>query len=79
MFIIKNSFSISIVEKTKQYGILKSLGATDSQVKRNIIFEGFTLGIIASVLGIALGLLASFILILIVNNLLSASLNGFCI
>lgn len=77
VFIIKNSFSISIVEKTKQYGILKSLGATDSQVKRNIIFEGFTLGIIASVLGIALGLLASFILIFIVNNLLSASLNGF--
>lgn len=76
VFIIRNSFSISIVEKTKQYGILKSLGATDSQVKKNIIFEGFSLGIIATVLGIVLGLFASFILIIIVNNLLSAGLNG---
>lgn len=67
--IIKNSFSILIVEKTKQYGILKSLGATDKQVKKNILFEGFVLGGIGFGFGIILGVIASFILSRIVDVL----------
>ncbi|AVM42054.1 ABC transporter permease [Fastidiosipila sanguinis] len=67
--IIKNSFSILIVEKTKQYGILKSLGATDKQVKKNILFEGFVLGGIGFGLGVLLGIIASFILSKVVDVL----------
>ncbi|MFL8969694.1 ABC transporter permease [Helcococcus kunzii] len=68
--VIKNSFSISIVEKTKQYGILKSLGASNSQIKRDIYFEGFVLGSIGIILGIALGIIVNKILIVVMNTYL---------
>ena len=70
VFCIKNSFDISITEKIKQYGMLRSIGATKRQIKQNVFYEGFTLGIIAIPLGIILGLLASYILIIVSNLLL---------
>ena len=50
---IKNSFDISITEKTKQYGMLRSIGATKKQIKNNVLFEAMILGIIGIPLGIA--------------------------
>ena len=38
IFCIKNSFDISITEKIKQYGMLRSIGATKKQIKRNVYF-----------------------------------------
>ena len=38
IFCIKNSFDISITEKIKQYGMLRSIGATKRQIKRNVFF-----------------------------------------
>lgn len=38
---IKNSFNISITEKTKEYGILKSVGATTSQIKKSVYMKHF--------------------------------------
>ena len=70
VFCIKNSFDISITEKIKQYGMLRSIGATKKQVKRNVFYEAFTLGAIGIPLGIFLGLLATIILILISNYFL---------
>lgn len=70
VFCIKNSFDISITEKIKQYGMLRSIGATKKQIKRNVYYEGFLLGIIGIPLGILLGLVASFLLIIISNFLL---------
>lgn len=67
--VIRNSFSISIVEKTKQYGILKSLGATDKQIKKDIYFEAFSLGAIGIALGLLLGFVATKILIFAINSI----------
>ena len=39
VFCIKNSFDISITEKIKQYGMLKSIGATKKQNRKNVFFE----------------------------------------
>ena len=39
VFCIKNSFDISITEKNKQYGMLRSIGATKKQVRKNVLFE----------------------------------------
>ena len=74
IFCIKNSFDISITEKTKQYGMLRSIGATKKQIKRNVFYEATILGIIGIPLGIILGLIASFILIIISNYFLRDSL-----
>ena len=69
VFCIKNSFDISITEKTKQYGMLKSIGATKKQIKKNVLFEAAILGGIGIPLGILSGLLASFILVHLTNIL----------
>ena len=74
VFCIKNSFDISITEKIKQYGMLKSIGATKKQIKRNVFYEATILGIIGIPLGILSGLLASYILIIISNYFLKDSI-----
>lgn len=67
VYCIKNSFNISITEKTKEYGILKSVGATTSQIKKSVYYEAFLLGCVGIPIGILSGVLASFILIHVVN------------
>lgn len=76
VFCIKNSFDISITEKTKQYGMFRSIGATSKQIKKNVLYEAFILGIIGIPLGILCGLLASWILIKVCNYYLYSALNG---
>ena len=71
IFCIKNSFDISITEKIKQYGMLRSVGATKKQIKRNVFYEATILGIIGIPLGILLGFIASLILIVISNYYLA--------
>lgn len=75
VFCIKNSFNISITEKTKQYGMLASVGATKKQIKKNVLYEAFILGLIGIPLGILGGLLASYILIILCNYMLAEVLN----
>lgn len=71
VFCIKNSFDISITEKIRQYGMLSSIGATKKQIKKNVYYEAFILGIIGIPLGILSGIFASYILIIISNYFLS--------
>lgn len=75
VFVIKNSFDISIVEKTKQYGMLSSIGATSKQIKKNVLYESFILGVIGIPLGILCGILADFILVEIINLLMKDMFN----
>ncbi len=74
VFCIKNSFDISITEKIKQYGILKSIGATKKQIKKNVFYEATILGLIGIPLGIASGLIAAYILIIVSNYFLRDSI-----
>lgn len=76
VFVIRNSFAISITEKTSMYGMLASVGATKRQIRRNVLFEGFILGLIGIPLGILLGLGVNAILITILNSVLGDMLNG---
>lgn len=71
VFVIRNSFSISVSEKNRQYGMLASVGATSKQIKKNVLFEGLSIGLIAIPLGILLGIVAIMILLQVVNYLLS--------
>ena len=79
VFVIRNSFSISVSEKTKQYGMLSSIGATKKQIKKSVLYEGFYIGIIGIPLGILCGMLAVVILLQVVNALLGDSLNEKCV
>ena len=76
VFVIRNSFAISITEKMKQYGMLASIGATKKQIKKNVLFEGFILGLIGIPIGILCGMLATYILLKITTLLLGTELLG---
>lgn len=58
---IYNSFALSVGEQIKYLGMLSSVGATRKQKKKTLYFEGAILGGIGIILGIVLGLLATFI------------------
>lgn len=76
VFVIRNSFAISITEKTRLYGMLSSVGATSRQIRHNVLFEGFVLALIGIPLGILLGVGVVAILIQLLNMLLVDMLNG---
>ena len=76
IFCIKNSFDISITEKIKQYGMLRSIGATKRQIKRNVFYEATILGLIGIPLGLLLGFITSYILVIISNYYLNDSFAG---
>lgn len=52
---------ITVVQKSKQIGILKAMGIKDSQSSLIFLFEGFLLGLMGAILGVVLGLGLSFI------------------
>lgn len=69
-FIIRNSFSISITERVRQFGMLSSVGARPRQIRRMVYQEALLIGLAALPFGLLLGALLTWGVVLIVNNLL---------
>lgn len=73
IFVIKNSFDISITERLKQYGMLASVGATSRQIRQNVLFEGAILGAVSIPFGILLGIGAIWCTIQVVMAILKGT------
>jgi putative ABC transport system permease protein len=58
-FLIYNAFSMTVVERTREFGMLRTIGMTRRQVISLVLGEAVLLGLISSALGIGLGLLLS--------------------
>ena len=56
-FVIANSLSITIAQRTREFATLRTIGASNRQVLSSIIVEALVVGIAASVVGLFLGLL----------------------
>ncbi len=56
-FIIFNTFSITVAQRVREFGLLRTLGASRGQVMRSVVAEGLLLGVIGSLVGLAAGLL----------------------
>ncbi len=56
-FIIFNTFSITVAQRTREFGLLRTLGASRPQVMRTVILESVLLGVVGALLGLAGGLL----------------------
>lgn len=54
--LIYSAFSISLGERTKQMGLLKSIGATKKQIRHSVVFEACVLCVAGIPLGIVAGL-----------------------
>jgi putative ABC transport system permease protein len=55
-FVIFNTLSITVAQRTREFATLRTLGASRKQVMRSVKLEGLVIGLIASVIGLVLGL-----------------------
>lgn len=68
IFLIYNSFSISLNERTQQIGILSSVGATSKQLRNSVLFEGACIGVIGIPIGIVVGIVSIGFVISVVDK-----------
>lgn len=73
---IYNSFSISISERKKQFGILNSIGATKSQIMKLVFLEAILISIIGIPIGLLSGTVAIDIVFKIIESFFKTSLFG---
>lgn len=59
-FIIFNTFSIVVAQRSRELALLRALGASRGQVRTSVLVEAFVLGVIASALGVGAGVLIAF-------------------
>jgi putative ABC transport system permease protein len=55
-FIIFNTFSITVAQRTREFGLLRTLGASRRQIMQTVVAEGLLLGVIGAVLGLFAGI-----------------------
>jgi putative ABC transport system permease protein len=55
-FVIANSLSITIAQRTREFATLRTIGASRGQVLRSVILEALVMGVLASVVGLFAGL-----------------------
>jgi putative ABC transport system permease protein len=55
-FVIFNTLSITVAQRTREFATLRTLGASRKQVMRSVRLEGLVLGLLASVIGLVMGL-----------------------
>jgi putative ABC transport system permease protein len=55
-FVIFNTLSITVAQRTREFATLRTLGGSRRQVLWSVVIEGFVLGLLASVIGLFLGL-----------------------
>ncbi|WP_404949928.1 ABC transporter permease [Streptomyces sp. ARC12] len=56
IFLIANTFSMLIAQRTRELALMRAIGATRRQVKRSVLLEAAVVGTLASVIGFTLGL-----------------------
>ncbi|HEX6310770.1 MAG TPA: ABC transporter permease [Acidimicrobiia bacterium] len=54
-FIIVNTFTILVAQRTRELGLLRTMGASGRQVLGSVVMEAGAVGVLASVLGLAIG------------------------
>ena len=74
--LIYNAFSISVSERTKQFGLLSSIGATKRQLRRSVYFEAMSLCLIGIPIGILCGYFGIVITLYFTADLVSGLLAG---
>jgi putative ABC transport system permease protein len=58
-FIIFNTFSITVAQRTTEFGLLRTMGASRRQILRSVIVEALIIGLGASIVGLFAGILAA--------------------
>ena len=70
IIIMYNSFNLSLIERRKQYGILKSLGIKNSSLYVMILFEALVLSLAGIVIGYICGMIGDYLVVGYINDTL---------
>ncbi len=54
-FVIFNTFSITVAQRTREFATLRTIGASRRQILGSVILESLVIGLLASLIGLALG------------------------
>ena len=73
-FLIYNAFAMTVVERTREFGMLRTVGMTRAQITGQVLSEAAILGVFGSALGVGLGVLLSRGLSRLMSGLLSIDL-----
>jgi putative ABC transport system permease protein len=63
-----NSLLAMVLDRRREFGLLRYLGAAPAQIRRMVVLEAGFLGVAANLLGLALGLALSLVLIYVINR-----------
>ncbi len=74
--LIYNAFSISVSERTKQFGLLSSVGATRRQLRGTVLFEAVVVSAIGIPFGILVGIGGIGVTLLLIGNKFTSILGG---
>jgi putative ABC transport system permease protein len=74
--LIYNAFAISISERSRQLGMMASVGATKRQKRNSVFFEGLVIGLVAIPIGLLAGTAGMGITFLFVGPIMAALMNN---
>ncbi|QES48617.1 hypothetical protein DEJ50_13080 [Streptomyces venezuelae] len=55
IFLIFNTFSMLVAQRTREIGLMRAIGSDRSQINRSVLTEAFLLGVVGSILGVGAG------------------------
>jgi len=67
-FLIFNTFSITVAQRVREFGMLRTLGASRRQILTDVVVEALAIGVLGAVIGIGGG----FLIAMLLNSLLEA-------
>ena len=56
IFLIVNTFSMLVAQRTREIGLMRAIGSSRKQVNRSVLLEAVLLGIVGSILGVGAGI-----------------------
>jgi putative ABC transport system permease protein len=68
-FLILNSFNMTVAQRLREIGMLRTLGASRKLIRRMILVEALLLGVIGALLGVVIGLLLTRLMVWLVSNI----------
>ncbi|WP_138203106.1 ABC transporter permease [Haloimpatiens lingqiaonensis] len=75
ILVIYNIFQISVIERIKQFGILRSMGATPKQIRKIVFREASVLSLVSIPIGLISGIFAMKILFIVIKMILGDMIN----
>ncbi len=55
IFLIFNTFSMLVAQRTREIGLMRAIGSDRGQINRSVLVEAFLLGVVGSLAGVAAG------------------------